>query len=247
MLLDKYERKYKQYLKLQKEYNELLSQKYNAPWIPVDKPYQDGWNLNIELRDDVKRRSDAYMLQQALSSVARSGSTKNPKVVSKIRQLKKLSDVQTMMTPTKGREWVGYNKLGSPPTLNGLSVREWENIDPKLHHLFYKWTDLGGVRWGGKPIDKYSLELPHYYLVVKVRPAIVTHTRRIDPKTEKRIAEIKNKMDGQWGLFYGRRGGWDLAEHDKYASHAKSEERSAIRRLMKGETEDFEPRLKHKS
>jgi hypothetical protein len=244
MLLDKHEKKHKGYLAIMREYNELLDQKYKAPWIPVDKPYQDGWTLNIELRDDIKRRSDASILQEALSLVAMSSSTKNPKVVSKIRQLRKLHDVQVFMTPTKRAKY--SSSLGSAPQLSSLNVRNYEKINPKLQHLFYKWTDHSSVRWGGTPVDKYSLNLPYYYFVVKVKPAIVTHTKRTDPKVEKRIAEIQNKMGGKWGLYYGRRSSWDRAEYNKYASHIKSEEKVAINKILKGETEDFEPRIKHK-
>jgi len=244
MLLDKHEARHKQYVALLKEYNSLIREKYNTPWISLDRPYQDGWKLVIELRDDISRRADASMLQQALALVAHSGVTKNPKTVSKVRSLRKLNDVIRMMTPPKGQVW--SRSIGSPPQLGRLTTKQYDQLSEKLKSYFMHGLDYVALRWGGKPKEFYELSLPSYYLVVKVKPAIVTHIKKVDPKVEKRITEIRNHMEGRWGLFYSRRSSWDRSDRAKSIRHMKSQEKVAIARIIKGETEDFEPKIKHK-
>lgn len=53
MKSSKQEKKYKQYLKLIKEYNEVVDLIRKEPLIELEEPYQDGWILSYRLSDNI--------------------------------------------------------------------------------------------------------------------------------------------------------------------------------------------------
>jgi len=245
MLLDKHERNYRRYLALTEEYNELLQAERNLPWVPVEKPYQDGWTINIELRDDIKRRADAPILQAALDVVAQKGRLRNPKYVTLVRRMSKLSDVLRYMSPPSQRSplWKTWKSIGQAPSLRRIYQKEYDKLTPQLQALFYKVIDPRESHYRN---TWYELGSPAYYLVVKVKPAIVTHVRDIDSAMMKRMAELRDMLHDKWGMYYSRRSGREKAEIDKHKMHHKRANTRALRSILKGEKEDFEPKIKHK-
>jgi hypothetical protein len=252
MQLDKRERRYKQYIALMDEWDELNKKERELPWVEVEKPYQDGWTVYIDFRDDIKRRQDYPILQTVLDLVKVSGRTKNPKIVGSIRNLRKIDKVYALFHNRKNprdssmefgdafsyRSFSKYqSKYGSAPILGRLRTEDWKQQPSKVQTWFHKVTDLrnshGFREW-------YECSLPRYWLIVKVKPAIVTHIKEIDPVIKKRMAELDAEMDKlryKYGVRYWRyNNDWDSRSHGAHRAH----QRTAVGRIIKGEVDDYE-------
>ena len=93
MNITKQEKDYKEFLALEKRYNELWEQLRKRNWIPLPEPIQKGWEISFVLRDDIKRRKDAPEIQQALDLVQHSFRTRDLKLVKQVRSIKSFKKV----------------------------------------------------------------------------------------------------------------------------------------------------------
>jgi len=66
--LDKYARRDKHLLRLERELNRLNQAHRHAPIIPLERPYQRGWVKFYVLEDRVERRPDAVIFRTVLST-----------------------------------------------------------------------------------------------------------------------------------------------------------------------------------
>lgn len=256
MLLNKQERKYKRFVAVQRELNDIRKAMCELPWTEV-KPYQDGWHIYMDFRDDIKRRADYPPLRRALDLVSRVGTTRNPKIVRGIRGNRRPEAVYALYNP-KGyygrtehhREGdifdkpfnhypTGYYRMGYPPVLGRLTIANWEKESPDVQRWFYKVTD-DTKYWG--PKEWYQAHFPTYWMVVKTRPLIVTHTRDINPELLQREAELEKEQIELGRDFwdnYGRTWG------KRFGNKAlRMTTRAALSKVLKGEIEDFEIKKK---
>ena len=95
MNITKQEKDYKEFLALEKRYNELWEQLRKRNWIPLPEPIQKGWEISFVLRDDIKRRKDAPEIQQALDLVQHSFRTRDLKLVKQVRSIKSFKKVNS--------------------------------------------------------------------------------------------------------------------------------------------------------
>lgn len=263
MLLNKQERRQKEYLALEREYNKLLEAERNLPWTEV-KPYQDGWFIYIDFRDEVKRRADYPHLSKALEVVHRRGRTRNPKLVNKIRNTKRLDQVYNLFKINKwGDQYTWYGNLSqeygdymrrsdywyyyscTPPVLARCHPDTYKHLHPSTQKWLYKVVD-NTKYWGDK--EWYKSCIPEHFLKVKVKPAYVTHVKDIDPQLMKRKAEISIAMDTigyRYGWYYTGRG--DSWESRFVNRRRRVHDRASLRKIIKGESEDFEYIRKNKA
>lgn len=262
MMLDKHERRNKRYLALEREYNSLLAAERKLPWTEV-KPYQDGWFIYIDFRDEVKRRDDYPHLAKALEVVNRKGRTRNPKMVNKIRNTKRLEQVFDLFRVNKwGDQYTWYGSLtqeygdymrqsnyfyyhtDSPPVLARCHPDTYNKLHPATQKWLYKVTD-DTKHWG--PKEWYKSAIPDSFLKVRVKPAYVTHEKSIDPDLMKRMEEVSNEMKYLRNMGYSH----DHYNWRSYTKHWGNKalrvyQRAAIQKFLKGESEDFEIKQKIK-
>ena len=96
MNITKQEKDYKDFLTMEKRYNELWQELRKRNWIPLPEPIQKGWEVSFVLRDDIKRRKDAPRIQEALDLVQHAFRTRNLKLVKQVRQYKSFRKVLSM-------------------------------------------------------------------------------------------------------------------------------------------------------
>lgn len=250
MQLDKRERRYKKYIALMDELNDLNEKERALPWVEVEKPYQDGWTVYIDFRDDIKRRVDYSTLQSVLDLVKVVGRTKNPKIVGSIRNLRKIEKVYSLFHNRKNprdsslefgdvfsHRSFYQSKHGFAPIIGRLKSEHWEQQSEQVKAWFNKITDL--KNWHGFR-EWYECSLPRYWLIVKVKPAMVTHIKEIDPVIKKRMAELDSEMDKlryRYGVRYWRYS-YDWSEK-AHGAH-RAQQRNAIGKIIKGESDDYE-------
>lgn len=255
---NKHERREKRYLKLIAESNSLYKQRRSMPWIEV-KPYQDGWTLHMDFRDDIKRRVDYPTLQRVLELISISGTTRNPKAVSRVRSDRRPDAVYLLFNPPKAyarnihhqegdvfgeneeRYYRRSSSYGSAPVLGRLSVKNWEKENADVQKWFYKVED-DTKYWGLK--EWYQANFPRYWMVVRVKPAIVTHHRAIDPVLQRKEAEVDAEIELLRNMGYSN-SNYKYRYFAKEAHKAlRAAERGIIQKLKKGEIEDFEIKKK---
>lgn len=250
MQLDKKERRYKKYIALMDEWYELKEKERALPWVEVEKPYQDGWTIYIDFREDIKRRQDYQTLQTVLDLVKVMGRTKNPKIVSSIRNVRKVEKVYALFhsrkNPRDTSTEVGdvfsqrsfyQSKYGSAPILGRLRTADWEQQSEQVKAWFNKVTDL--KNWYGFR-EWYECTLPRYWLVVKVKPAMVTHIKEIDPIIKKRMAELDAEMDKLKYKYHVRQYRYNDYYSIKAHGAHRAQQRNAVAKIVKGEMDDYE-------
>lgn len=251
MLLDKHERKYKRFVTLQKEYNNLLEAERKLPWTEV-KPYQDGWFIHIEFRDEIKIRADYPHLQAVLSLVARRGRTRDPKLVNRLRSSRRLDSSYKLFgenarwfSGLEGtfRDQIVYHsnwKYGTvAPMLGRIREEEYKKLTADKQKWLMRFEDGKVSYFHAFNRVYYRAQFPDGFLRMKVRPAYVTHVKDIDSQLMKRKAEVDREL---------RFLGWDFYtnySYGKYEHHfqirrRRAHDRAVMRRLEKGEIEDFE-------
>lgn len=256
--LNKYDRREKQYRKWNKERRAIGEAQRSEPWVPVDRPYQHGWHLTIELRDDAKRRADAHVLQAVIDMCMHKGYTKTPKLVSAVRRCKRLDEAFNAIEASNSPRYQNFsyapayrnftshwfNNYSGYPYIGVVTKEQYDKMPSDLARLFYEYKDHDLKYWNysKKNWNPYKTSISHSLLKMRVRPAVVTHVRAIDPVLQRRDAELDALLEPyfrrlsygghlRWEYYYGRR------------AH-RAAERAAIARFIKGESEDFEIKQK---
>lgn len=259
MVLNKQERKFKRYVALQKDYNDVLDAERKLPWTEV-KPYQDGWFIYIDFRDEVKRRDDYPHLKAALDLVHKRGRTKSPKMVNRLRNVKRLDKLYDLFkVGTVNSQFTWYESLSQcyadefkgslpywdsygdvPPVLARCRTEAYEKAHPATQKWLYKIED-STKHWGLK--SWYKSLIPDHFFKVKVKPAYVTHEKNIDPALMKKKAELRTAMEEYWRVCGGG-SSWDRFARRSGNRNHRAAQRAAIQKVLKGISEDFELKQK---
>lgn len=253
MLLNKQEIKYKRFLALQKESNLLLEAERKLPWTEV-KPYQDGWFIHIEFKDEIKRRADYPQLLAVLNLVTRRGRTKNPKLVNRLRFTKRLDQAYALF-PDENK-WVAtldytykeqhlcysnWHYGNVAPRLGRVRPEEYDKLPPQQQKWLSKKDDGKESYFHKFGKVYYVSALPEGWLKMKARPAYVTHVKDIDPQLMKRQSEVDKELNELGRDF------WTNSYHytARFGNRAlRAHTRAVISKFMKGEIEDFEIKKK---
>lgn len=192
MKLDKQERRYKDFILCKDRFWEINNYRRSMPAVPVKEPYQRGWILYLDLRDDIKRRRDYPSIKRAFNLATVEARTRDVKLIKKIRSKKAYLPIS--------RE-VGTRRLGfyEFPQLVKIRKSEYDNLLPSEK----KWYDLDSFeeKWASFRGSYYRLNIPLYWIEIKVKPNIITHSYAINPALEKELAELKKKLDVYWKEF----------------------------------------------
>lgn len=192
MKIDKQERRYKDFILCKDRFWEINNYRRSMPAVPVKEPYQRGWILYLDLRDDIKRRRDYPSIKRAFDLATVEARTRDVKLIKKIRSKKAYLSIS--------RE-VGTRRLGfyEFPQLVKIRKSEYDNLLPSEK----KWYDLDSFeeKWASFRGSYYRLNIPLYWIEIKVKPNIITHSYAINPALEKELAELKKKLDVYWKEF----------------------------------------------
>lgn len=234
MVLDKYELRYREYLKAEKELNEIYRQDRARPWVPLTKPYQDGWWLNLELRPEVKRRQDAANLQLVMDLCMEKVRCKNPKLVAAIRKCKRVDQARALFPHTA--IFLPHYFSNDHPHMKHIHEDIYKTLKPDVQRWFHldRW-ESAKLYHRGK--NMYYPNIPEHFMKMKPRPAMVTHIREMDPQMQRREAELEKITKAYW---------WHKSFHDgDYGRNYRHGPRRAfqrveLRKILKGEKEDYE-------
>jgi hypothetical protein len=185
----------KQLLRLERELIRLCKARWNAPIVPLERPYQRGWVKTFKLRDDALHHPEVKVFQAVLLIV-------NQKVISRHRDFTNKTGGRQLLRPRiiPVHEWSRRPWPFSHQRL--FAYGQWELED------IYPWTAIRQrdcVR-GFRLVRTWWLE-------EIVRPLMITHQKVDLPKVRSRIAEIEAHFTARLGRerlshLHGRRSSW---------------------------------------
>lgn len=173
--LDKYSGRDKRLRALEREVNRLHRAQGDAPIIPLERPYQRGWNKFYVLADRVDERPDVAVFRAMLAQI-------NQRVWSRERSFLNRAGHEIVLRPAI------------------IPVREWLKLAwPASHQRFFgygcwrlddqPWTP---IKWR-RHITGFKL-VHAWWLREEIQPHLITHQRVELPEVRSRLAEIHAHM-----------------------------------------------------
>lgn len=222
--LNKYEIKYKSFLKMEKRADELKEELRKLPLRELKTPYQKGWVITFRLRDDISRRADAELILQVLER----GWNKET-YVKDIEAVKAVRQGHTSYI-TKRKDVNGkYISVDLRPQRKLIDKKQYEALPDRIKEYFYLDTTHEAYK-------KYNREyfygvLPQYYLELKVRPYMITHERVKGGELEEEYKFLRDKLQEYWREYFS---------YGKYPRGSQRREtRDKIQKFKNGDSDDI--------
>lgn len=203
----------KQLLALNLEERALYEAKRNLPFIPLEKPYQQGWLRYFVLRADVLRSPKADFFQTLLEKI-------NTYQYSNTKSF-------SIKTRKNGKKvW-----SATPQDLYLIPIHQFNC--PKLGLTDYEKTYFSIVEQWSDSFDRmrqfYKFD-DSWRFVLRIRPHIITHKRALDIDLERELKWIQNQITNKHlrakinkiTSGRGRYKGYDTAEKPKYTDQNKN-------------------------
>ncbi len=228
-MLNKEDLKYKEFIKLQTRLMKLWEKLKDLPNIKLKEPYQRGWIIKYDVRDDIKNRADYPAIKELVEKAWHDTETNNVNVIRAIRK----GDTQVRI---KNR----YGKLDSItnyyPRRADISENEClqECLISKTAKKYYILDTLS-ERYRKHGYKRYYLSFPNYWLVLKVRPNIITHRKLKGGAIQKEHDFIEDRLyrSGEFSGFVTGYGSCYPAYKDR------GKVRTKINKFLTGKIEDI--------
>lgn len=165
----------KDLIQLRKREKELWNKQKNLPLVPLESPYQKGWQRNFVLREDIAKSAEAEFYRKLLEKINTWQFSSEKSFKRKKKRKRRHVYVENIQTVKEFSEW----EWRSPK----LELTEKE----KVH--FYKRE-----RWCNN-FKRYKI---HYVFnepwryILRVRPYMITHTKMVDSDLESEIQLLDN-------------------------------------------------------
>ncbi len=182
MKLDKHTLLHKKYLTLSKQYDEVRQEKKNQPLRDV-KPFQSGWKVFVSFRDDIMNRDDVYFLFHLLSiGYEKYWITRNIKHIKAVR-----NNIYAIVERN--------NYVNLIPRRKKISIKQYESFTAREQKWFTKYETIYNHTY-------YKINIPLYWIKLKVKPNIVTQIKDINPELESQYQLIRNELNhNYWWRF----------------------------------------------
>lgn len=219
---DKQEIAYREHLKNERRKEEVKKLLDAIPLVPLAKPVQSGWVVSIRLRDDITKRKDAPEIAQIIElGYEKEWITHTEKHVKLIRGGKKV------FTYTRDKKRITVDLV---PRKKKIDTKTYDALTEQFKSHFYLDTlDWAYLRYGTKT---YTIHVPDFWICLKARPNMLTHQRMRGGELEKEYEFLKDKV---WE-YYKLSGGYSKS-YPKGKERSKT--RTAIRKFMKGDSDDI--------
>lgn len=218
-MLNKHDYRYKNYLKLEKRMNEVWEKLNSIPWIPLDKPYKDGWYIFWDLRKDIAARKDAPLIREVVSVGYERLFTRNEAHVRAIRAGK---------DSVKGKKGKPTNLR---PKKKWLTKKQYDSLSDNVKKYFE--LDELSERFRKYKIKEWKVQIPEYWIVLRVKGRTVTHYQKKGGQLESEYQFLRDQYYNcmEFGTNYGK----------SYPVHkGRAQARAAIARFKNGEADDIQ-------
>lgn len=166
----------KQVIQIIKKRDQYWKQRSDLPWVPLEEPYQSGWERHFVLREDIKRSAMADFYQELLKNIntIQFNPDKSFKVKRKRKQGKATVERKQFLREFPEWQW------------NNDKYHSLSDLEKAHFHLYEKWDNKSRIL---KMV--YRFNEPWRY-VLKVVPNMVTHTKLLNSQLEQDIQRLDN-------------------------------------------------------
>lgn len=185
---NKYFFKEKEIYRLKAKDAELNDAIRNQGWIELEKPVHNGYYAEWVLREDISRRDDVAVFQEALDACKEKIWSRNPEFKYKNRKTKKWEVAK--------------------PKLKTIHKEQYEKLSLSARKLFVESTKTAKYWRYGYTDKEYRCTLS-YELVVYITKAYITHRRehdnvlyQMDAENEKMLYQAANGHPWTGGSSY---------------------------------------------
>ncbi len=176
MLLDKHEKRYKDFLRLKAADKKNWEAQRSLGYVELEKPIPRGWDVVFVPRADIQNREDANSFWEVINVCARKGFIRN----------------KTYLKSKK----LAYQSWPYRPDWGKISQDTYDKLTPAVKKHFNPATGLhytdGVDRWGKK---YYQQNTPNFYWELKLVRSYITRVKVIDTDLLKEEAEIDSQLN----------------------------------------------------
>lgn len=220
-MLNKYDLRFKNFLKIQEKLFTLEEELGKLPLTKLSKPYNDGWIISYKLRDDIKRRKDNYILEEVLERGYSQYKTNNLNSVKAVRRGEKV------ITKVIKKKRV---RIDLRPGKYCINEKRYLTLSDVAKKYFSLDTICDAYKiWGRK---FYYAYLSDYYLVLRAKPNVITHTIKKGGEIESEIAFLRDQLYEFWREQHNY-----SKSYPRYKDRTKT--RAKIQKFKKGELDDI--------
>lgn len=214
--MNKHEKEYKQFLEYGRRIRQLEKKIAEQPTVRLKEPYQRGWEVYLDFRDDIKNRKDYPELKEVLNLTDKPFETRDINLIRYIRSHRSLSGFHY------GRDRYRTYDFEFRRMFKG----EYHNLPVDIRKHFIQLSDKYGKEY-------WYPKIPDYWFIVKTRPNIITHTKDIGGRLYKELAYLEDKRS-QLGTKF-----WINYSSSYPAYKDRAITRDKVSKFLKGEIEDI--------
>ena len=218
-MLNKHDFRRKEYLKLEKRMNEVLKKLMDIPWVPLEKPYKDGWYIFYDLRKDIANRKDAELIRRVISEGYNRSFTRNEAHVRAVRAGKE---------SVKGRKGKMVNLC---PQKRKLTQKQYDSLDLVVKKYFE--LDELSERYRKWKIKDYVVTIPSYWIILRIKGRVVTHIQKKGGQLESEYEFLRSQHRSYFDMYtnYGK---------SYPAGKGRAQMRNAIQKFRNGDLDDIQ-------
>lgn len=199
MLLNKYETRKKEAVKIQQELNNLYKIKYKIDPLPLEKPIFNGWKRNLVIRDEIKQRADYGKILQTYKLLGTHSVYSDRKdfiVNSKSNKRAPIelhAGIKTIRHPSYMFFYSDKKRQDCIDTI--------KSVEKYLTYHYQMYMCSCDTNKLDVDIIKHKVFVPHYsfrfpWMLEEVtKPHYLTHYTPIDADLESRITYLRNKVE----------------------------------------------------
>lgn len=216
---DKQDIKFKSFLKMEKRMNAVYEQLRKLPLTELKVPYQDGWYVRYEFKPEFARRKDIAVYEEVL----RIG-YEPYKRISSPDDVRRIRRGETHRVLKKGKAYIDFR-----PQRKKISEKEYNLLPPQIHKHFE--LDENSELYRKYKVKKYQSTMSLSWLVLRIKPRIITHIRKKGGALEREHQFLRDKLSEYWREYFGYRRAFPKAQE-------RVDTRDKIQKFIKGETQD---------
>lgn len=229
MIKEKKEVDYKHFLKIQRRIKELEEIQRSIPPVKLEKPFQNGWEIDIVLSVEARRRQDYPVLQEALDFFTSKHKyhTKDSKLISSLRKNKRVSQSRYLFIRN-----IDKNVYYNGPELKGIRMTDKISIPKNI----VKWTRISQNFYkAGSEMKYYEVlkhNIPEYLLEYRITKNMMTHQRGLDKDLESELSYLNHYFYNH--LVHTVKTGWrDYPYDEKDPRNPKNIRRESKKQIKK--------------
>lgn len=184
-MLNERDRRVKKYLALRRREKEVSEEIDDIPLVKLDEAIQRGWEVYIALSDEAKRHKHYSLFEMVIQKYGMTYTTKKVDIVREVRKVRKYHLLKYLFTTS-----INGQTYYSGPQLRRLNLKNCQSFEDKYRSRYiipYSYDKDGNYK-------DWQFYIPHQFLILKVRPNMLSHRKLINTDLESEKFLLNRKI-----------------------------------------------------